>query len=339
MIKLDCYKSPYGVFMKDVDTWWWSNRKVNGKVAVNSHSNRWKLLEGEEEIKSIVKTIKTISKVIGYVLVDESLASEKIPSRLTTDQVGLHWDDDCEGYRWENYSQLRSLYKEVYSVEEVIEEDEEFEVNYLGSLTVEDLDAPHKASVQIKLPDAGWSSKPPTLTIISSLAQYEEIVKAVVPDLLIHTQQCTIPSTIAYQIVRGFIKNNIDLKHASITSDYDFCFTVKKKVGVEPTPWKTEITTTRGKSYRPPRFKTGTKTFKEVEIFEMTHTMEKYRGYTPIEGFFGNNLKELVDNVQTYLEELISYINTPFEECTHCKGTGHIVGEKFKINLRGSDED
>lgn len=334
MIKFKAYKSPLGVFIS-VDQYesWYGYYDFNGKKLVNSHSSKWKLLEGEEELTSLTKLVTKSGSGIGYTLKDPEFVSDKIPLSLTNEEVDRELDEDGD-YVWGNFWNIRSLYKEVYSEPEEFIEDVGFEIEYLGFLDLGLLSAPHSTKVSI-ISRGGWSDVKSEVTI-SSLAEYEEIVKAVVPDLVIHNQPCTISSYAAFCIVRAFVKNNIDKKNARISSDYDFCFTVQKLIAINPIPWKNEVTTARGKSYRPPRYKTGTTTHKEVEVFEMTHSKENYRGYTPIAPFKGDNLQELVDNIQTYLEDLISYINTPFHECTHCKGMGKIVGERFKLNSRSS---
>lgn len=67
---------------------------------------------------------------------------------------------------------------------------------------------------------------------------------------------------------------------------------------------------------------------REVEIFEMTSSEHKYKGYTVIEPFIGNNEEELGENIRKYLKELMDYINKPLKECKHCKGKGVILEEK-----------
>lgn len=335
-MKLKCYKSPIGVLIQsDGYSSYWDYYLLNGKNVESTFTTNWKILKGESEITSIKKKTTTHPETIGYSLIDSSLASENIPQELSLQDVARYYDDDAEGWRWSNYSTLRSLYEDVRSEIKVSWEDVDFEVEYLGTLNIDNVDDPVTTKVMIKAPDCyGWGTKPPVEKSIASLAEYNELTKAIVPDLVIHNQPCSISSPVAYQIVRAHVKNNIDLKNATITSDYDFCFTVKKKVAIKPVDFKNEIKTARGKSYRPPRYKTGTTTFKELEIFEMTHSKENYRGYTPIAPFQGDNLKELAENVQAYLDELMVYINTPFSECQHCKGTGHIVGDKFDKNKR-----
>lgn len=43
--------------------------------------------------------------------------------------------------------------------------------------------------------------------------------------------------------------------------------------------------------------------------------------------FVGENYEDMVNKMNQYLENLIQEINTPYEECTHCKGWGVILRE------------
>ncbi|MFK5882928.1 MAG: hypothetical protein QM489_01155 [Candidatus Izemoplasma sp.] len=44
---------------------------------------------------------------------------------------------------------------------------------------------------------------------------------------------CEISSQDLYNIIRERVKQNINYENAAITSDYDFCFTVKRKLQVD----------------------------------------------------------------------------------------------------------
>ena len=52
----------------------------------------------------------------------------------------------------------------------------------------------------------------------------------IIPDILIHNYPCEISSVDLYSVVRQYIKDNIDTKVAKITTDYNFCFEVKKLI-------------------------------------------------------------------------------------------------------------
>ena len=66
---------------------------------------------------------------------------------------------------------------------------------------------------------------------------------------------------------------------------------------------------------------------REIEIFEMTDDQHKYKGYTVIEGFKGNNIEELKENIDNYLKDLMAKINEPVVDCPHCKGKGIVLNK------------
>jgi hypothetical protein len=67
----------------------------------------------------------------------------------------------------------------------------------------------------------------------------------------------------------------------------------------------------------------------------MTHSGSNYAGYTIVDGFTGNNHKDLKLQIDTYLKELMEFINEPTRECEHCKGAGFIIDTNFDKNKDG----
>jgi len=117
-----------------------------------------------------------------------------------------------------------------------------------------------------------------------------------------------------YDIIRFHVKQNIDYRYADVTSDYRFCFTVKKRViGVGEYD-----TVKRADNKRDPALKKCDL----VEVFEMTHNREKHKGYTAIPEMSAKNNKALKRKVDKYLKELMEHINTPVIVCKCCNGTG-----------------
>ena len=129
----------------------------------------------------------------------------------------------------------------------------------------------------------------------------------------------------SYRIIRQHVKENINGKYAEITSDFNFCFTVKKNLSLPiPIANKREILTARGRSYRKKRYRENLIKERQIEVFEMTWSPENYSGYTAIEGFFGKDHQDLKQNIDNYLEGLIARINEPLKDCPHCEGLGVI---------------
>jgi len=119
-----------------------------------------------------------------------------------------------------------------------------------------------------------------------------------------------------YPIVRNYIKSNIDGRYAKITSDYNFCLSVEKVIGLAvPHKYIVDVGTKR-KS----RLETRYTQDKKVKVFETSP--EGYGSYPIQEGISGKNQKELEENIDSYLKNLIEVINKPLKECPNCNGTG-----------------
>jgi hypothetical protein len=58
------------------------------------------------------------------------------------------------------------------------------------------------------------------------------------------------------------------------------------------------------------------------DCFEMTWSPENYRGYTPIEPFVGESYEDLNNNIDKFLKNLMTEINTPLKDCPNCDGAG-----------------
>ncbi|HBB0230353.1 TPA: hypothetical protein J1716_002485 [Escherichia coli] len=145
----------------------------------------------------------------------------------------------------------------------------------------------------------------------------------IIPEPLRANSPCEISSKEMYDIVRQHVKDNIDNKLARITSDYAFCFTVKKIIPLlKPHTYSYQDIFARTKKQRAKlHFKTDTA--KEIEIFQMTHDQENYKGYTAIKGFKANNEWELKEMIDNFLTTLMDTIHAPIEQCSCCGGTGY----------------
>lgn len=307
---------------------------VNGKTFEDTHLNGWKLIPGETEIKLLEGVKSGGYSNRRYELIDKSLHSSTFPLTLTPEEVE-EWRNDDGEYCWgvgSQYKSFRSLY--------VVKEDRNPDIRYnipfigehVGEITSSNVDNISKAKFNIT--KTGCFERENEIVDLTSIVHYYELEQMLVADLLIHNRPCYLTSESTYDIVRNHIKSNINPKYAVITSDYDFCFTVKKKIAVKPVATKKEQKTSRGKSYNPPRFITSSMTHKQIEIFEMTSEKKKYGHYSVIKGFKGESLEDLSNNIKAFLDELMDYINSPLSECSCCNGTGHVLEENFELNKR-----
>lgn len=202
----------------------------------------------------------------------------------------------------DNYDEVRGLY--TYKYDEVEEgfEDVKFEVNVIEEVEGE-----------FEMKQLQYTPK------YNFLDQIQTHPK------LLPLKPCKLTHEQSYKIIRDFVKNNIDSKYAVITSDYDFCFTVKKKIELyEPRQYQVDINMMHKR--RKPKYETRYQRSREVTIFEVAP--KSYQSYTIVEPFEGNSYEDLLMNIDTYLKELITKINDPLTECECCKGTGVI----FDVN-------
>lgn len=306
---------------------------INDKPLQPTHSPYWQFVEGEDQILSY-KEKESDSRVIArFVLKDAEMEIEgKIPFKFLPEEVEQYYDDDEECYLWKYNSSLQSLYEPVYETILGEYKEQSFEAEFKGEVQG-DITKPVDTAFNV-IVEGSWGKKDVKPAEIGKIAHYSELDTILTPEFALHMKPCYLTSKQAYNIVRTFLKDNIDPMKAIITSDYDFCFTVKKKVAVKPWAKQTEIKKNNGRSYATPKFKTQTVDHKQVEIFEMTNDVDKYKGYTVIQGFNGDSLEDLVNNIKSYLQDLIDYINMPVAECQCCAGTGHIIGEGFNMNKR-----
>lgn len=137
--------------------------------------------------------------------------------------------------------------------------------------------------------------------------------------LLLLEKECFIEGRELYRIVRNYVKQNINPKYATITSDYNFCFTVEKIIELS-NPIARIINT--GTKRKPITKIDYTKT-KRVIVFEAAP--EPYNNYPVLEGISANSYEELEKKIEDYLKDIIDEINKPLQECACCKGTGVVI--------------
>lgn len=157
--------------------------------------------------------------------------------------------------------------------------------------------------------------------ITEKSVKYPLVSTITVPDILLPETPCFLSSKETYEIIREFVKRNINPKAAEVTSDYDFCFEVSKLVELhEPEPFQFNLNWNRKRAK--PKYETRFRADRKVKCFSMTHDERNYESYPVIEGFSANSQRELKEKIDNYLKELIENINEPLIECPCCKGLG-----------------
>lgn len=285
-----------------------SNLFFDGEKAKNTFRSDWFIIK--EKPKIIQKEVSQQSINKRWELKDKSLTG-KFKTYWTHAEIF-----DEEGDIIPEFESIKGLYefkedKQPDILEEVSFEWEQFlEIETFNEPTGFNFKAAGKWSHQ-SYPD-----------VTERDITYDILSQVLVPPVLLHNQPCELSAEKTYAIIRKYIQENINPKVAVITSDYDFCFTVKKKIPLaKPYSYQVDVNNSIfNKRKKKPKYETHWVREKEVEIFEMCP--KKYEKYTPVTPFKGDSQEDLKQYIETYLKELITVINEPLCECDKCKGTG-----------------
>lgn len=303
---------------------------VNNKPVVQfkrQGSTIWYVVDGD--IESVSRSVRIPAGIIGYSLRKPLTPSENLPEYISVEDIETEYDYDAETTVWSGkYENLSGFYDGVIGESSEKIEEVDFEITSMKEYQIDKVDNPVEMKVTLKQNGCYGSGKTQKVDI-SLLATYSEIEKLLVPDLLIHYRPCELTSQTVYRIVRNYIQENHDPKYCQITSNYDFCFVVAKKIVNEGKLIKKELLKTNGKPYNSPKYAT-THEVQMLQVFEMTYAgyegkKDGYKGYTPIKPIKGNNLQDLADNLKQYLDEIIAVINAPIIPCECCGGSGTIL--------------
>ena len=319
------YKTNVGYFVKAQSSYSYhicSNMFYNG-VADTNYNRINGYIKLDNELTSVQQKIQPTKKILHYTLKDKELESSKLPL-----VVSQYWDEEEEETKLLGVEGYEALYEPVF--EETPEElvDVPFVVINMGEYTI---DNPTNIK-QRKIRSASEGSYGNSKVIeqeLKNVVAYDDIVKLLTPEFALEQVPCKLSSHQMYKIVRQYLLENLDMKENIITSNYDFCFTVKKRVHTKPF-----ITSESSYSGKKLKTKQVQKNEKQVEVFEMTYSGYKgaggYEGYTCIPALHGETLQDLSDKLDEYLYDLVHILNKKVHECECCNGTGHIV-EKARV--------
>lgn len=347
-MKLEYYKSDKGIYVARENISYLNRRDkidnsrqilINGKAPGKTHHVSWLFIKGEAELTNLA--VQSCGEKHNYRWelkeTTPELLKGTLPKIITKEDSLEYYDDEDYEYYFGvdcEYHEYRSFYTRKHDTKPDYFKNEDIEISFLGDIQSDWVADPRE--VKYSVWRSSYKSDGEIMLDVSDIASFSELSQMLTPDLLLHNQPCSLTSAQTYKIIRKYVSDNIDPKWANITSDYDFCFTVKKKIAIKPWVRKTEQTKRNGRSYAKPKFNMTRITHKEEQVFEMTHLGRggNYSGYTPISGFKGDSLQELIDNIECFLIELLEYINNPLSQCDHCDGTGHIFDGSFQINKR-----
>ena len=257
-----------------------------------------------------------------FELKEIALESDKIPKLLKREEAQIDTED---GWEWrEEYKDYASLYKPMSDKQDDAIEDVEF--TYTEIMSLKGIDSHDGFSYDVQRTQWKPDGKG---AITEKSVEHQQIDKIVFPSLVLASRPCSLTPEQTYKIIREHILSNLNGAVAKITSDYDFCFTVKKRVKLV-SPKKYTVDVNNGifqKRKRKSKYQERTQTETLVEIFEMTPN--GYRGYSTVKGFVGNNQTELKNNIDSYLKELMDFINSPLVQCSHCNGEGSVYNKEL----------
>ncbi len=324
MIKIEYYQSNLGVFIKN--EWSMNSLYINDIPFTEGIARKGFRQFNIPSIDKVERKSSPTYETIGYKLKVVELASDKIPVYLKQEEVQPYLDDDGDT-RWVNYEDIHMLYTVDSAQKESILSPVEYQLVCLGTLQVDNIESPATMTIMVKRPK--YYIEHSKSCDLSELVTYSDLEQMLTPEFLLHERPCKLTSKQMYNIVRNWVKTNINPKCAEITSDYDFCFTVKRKLYHPPVEIKTEIKKQNGRSYATPKFNTRTKAYDSVQIFEMTWAGYRdnggYEGYTCIPPLEGSSLKDISERLKYYLETLMEEINKELDKCSCCKGHGYVV--------------
>jgi hypothetical protein len=322
-LKIDAIETDCGFYLKhSLDASYNSSASsllsylFDGKKGEKTHHRHW--LRVEKFPILIQKEERQPNINHRYVLIDEKLFPN-LPKVLKKDEVFSHRDDETYTDVWkEPYKNLSTLYNEFSDSQPNILVSIPFEINIICKLDK----IKEYAGFSYPVQKTTWAHEG-FYNLTQEAVQHYAIDEIVFPDIILTARTSFLSSKDTYKIIRKYVQDNINPKYAVITSDYDFCFTVKKKIRLaKPKEYQKDVSSLRS---RKSKYVTAYIEYKEIQIFEMTNEKDNYKGYTPIKGFIGKDLEDLKKNIETYLKNLIDKINEPVVECLHCSGSGVIL--------------
>lgn len=316
------YKTNVGNFIKFATAYPYAS--FAGKIVNGLSHETATIVNGWAKIGGDVYSVQEIkrgkSTVIHWKIKDTDLISAKLPEIVKES----YWDDDIEEQKLKGVEGYESLYSPVYETEEDTLVDVPYEVVILGEFIINNPFNLKERKIKYKQ-DGSFGNGKVVEQQLSQVVVYDDIVKLLTPEFAIEEAPCKLNSKQMYMITRQYILENLDMKENVITSNYDFCFTVKKRVHTKPFTTTESYLASRNKW----KTKSVTKNEKLIEVFEMTYSGYKgargYDGYTCIPELHGNSVEDLYNKLDKFLTALINDLNSVVTECDCCKGTGYTV--------------
>lgn len=292
------------------------NYRFDGQQPGETFHKDWFSLVSEPSKCERIVPEKT--EIVSYELKNEFPPTDRAPQ--TVDKEFFVWDSETDTVA---NSDIKGLYKAVQKTTPEQYTKEPLEIEVIA--TVDNVSLLSGLNYDVR--HGQWPNSQPGYIITK--AKHEIVDKIFFPKVLLPTRPCKLSSYQSFQIIRNHIKDNIDPKYAEITSDYDFCLSVAKKIRV--TDRESYQVDTNNSIFsnrkRKPKYETRYRTDRKIVVYETAPQKENgvYKGYTKTEGFEAGNYRELEEKIEKFLNNLMEAINKPFIDCPNCKGQGVIV--------------
>lgn len=322
-VKVNVVKAQNGFFININDTTGWNHDHytINGVPIKRAYKSGWYVTDNIPEAFTFKRKGQAINhrfelkpdvsdEMINALNLQKTLDKEDC---LDMEKSGCHYD-----FIWrEEYTFTQQFYQYIYDTP--IED-----VTVIADVNkVLEIDATiDEPKFTFKVYRTRWEHEG-TKNITSGEIKTAFEYSLLYPDIVESHLPCSLTAKKSYDIIRMFIKENINPKVAHISSDYDFCLSVKKDIKLHKELYrKEEVLTPGGRSYKHKRYRDVYIKSRSVTVFEVAPKV--YNSYPVVKPFTGNNYEDLRNNINTYLEKLIEEINTPLIDCPHCQGMGVI---------------
>jgi len=282
-----------------------SSYKFDGVEPKETFNNQWAFVPTLENCTFINQEKNTLT---GYKLKENVLPTDEMPKELQE----LEYDDS-------RYAFYDSVYQTTPAFEEPCE--------VISEVLLECPEIENVKDFTYKVRNARYPNSQEGRNITTYSVINQELDKIIFPAPVLSVKPSKLSSVDSYEIIRNYVKDNIDPKVAVITSDYEFCFTVQKRIPLsekEKYTYDANLNFFGGRK-RKPKMVTDYKVERKVTCFECAPHLGRdgvYKGYTPCVEFEGESWEDLEKNINSYLEELIKEINKPLVDCDKCKGCG-----------------
>lgn len=268
--------------------------QFDGETPEKTNKDRWFKLMSIPKVVSAKQEDKRIN--VRYELKAGYTATELMPQIITQEMEQSEEYDEVIGLYNYKYDTIPGEYEPIeFEIKEIYaREDFEFVQNVY--------DAESSLLTQIEYPEEAYQDKP-----------------------------CKIDSKRMLQIIRNYVKANIDTSVATITSDYDFHFEVKKKIPLaDPYNILVDKNNSLFNKRRKPQWVNKMVSEKSSTIINLkdNKTSSDYGNDCVVApSIIGKNYQDLQNKIEKYLSELMEQINKKYCECPTCKGWGIVEGE------------